>query len=605
MAVSASKLASMRAKLAGESKPNPVKKTRSRSKSKAKKATSKARKAVAKAKANPVKSRKTTKTKASRKPAKAKARKSTARTKKSRPRTRAPLSSSQIMQQNRASGGIPALPTPGRVSARAQQTSLFTEANPMEIIDEGAGGAGLAAARAKVEAARMARKAATKKSSKRKTSASKKRKSARKATAAGRSATAKKVASKRASTKRKTSKRKTSKPAVRKASKRKASKRKSSPRRASGRSPGGKLSKTVVTKTYLSNPQIEAKDIAAFGGGLIGGILVADIVDRFVATRTPEGKSNPLYGTDAMAAIHKKVGDDPIRLLATGGGAAASGVAAYALRDRMPTAAYGFAGIAAGFGMKVLGQLLSDYVVPYLFKSEAADDWSARLFPDYQEAPAAPGAAQGPRFGYTYGPYGQMGAPRPFVASPAVGSQGAVGGCGGGFAARYPYGANQRLAQAMNAVRSRDLSKVFPRVGGKPSCNCGVMPPQGRGCQVCGTAPAPVPPGVVPMPQPATPPIADVMQPVTPPPDVAVPAEPVANGDGDGRRYQLHPQAQDSIARKMTMKEAERRNFVVVDTGRGTGGDVRGPQEESGSGALAVMRMAKRTPQKKGKGRRR
>ena len=578
----------------------------------------------------------------------------------------APMSAAEMMAVNKrqALGGV-SYPSLGRVAAvtasqgAGETMSLFTKENPMEVVEQAptAQKGGIEEAKKRLEAIAMAR-AAAKRSAKK---ASIKRASIKRASvkaasvkaasvkAASAKAASAKAASVKAASARKSSKQRASQAAGRSraaaalaaekaavASERKVSVRKSSHkairRRASRRksmpsvSQHGHLTKTVVTRTYIANPVVELKDVAIAGGGLLVGIIAADVLDRFVATRAPEGQQKPLYGQLAAGKILEKA--DSMRLLASGGGTALFGVGAFMARDRMPGIAYALGGVAAGFGVKFLGQLIGDHLMPLLFKREKADEesWANRLFPDKQEE-ASGGTTQG-RIGLPAGyrdwanrrvmrsPYGYMGAPDayPFASAPAAqnGAVGCGGGCGSVPYGGYGAGMNERLAAAMQSIYNQPLGEVFPSPGARRSCNCGVMPPAG-GCVVCASQPSPVAPMAVPPAQvtpteqtPIT--VPNTTQPIAnqPPasqPPASQPTAAIVLQPQGSQELTLSPMAPpptfgavDQQVLNDALKRAKEQGFV-----RGPDGQVSGASEETVpaqaeevSATTALMRMTRK-----------
>lgn len=107
--------------------------------------------------------------------------------------------------------------------------------------------------------------------------------------------------------------------------------------------------------------------------GVAIGLLVADFVDRLVATRKPKDGKNPWYGADAAAAIYRK--PDAWRLgTQVVGGVLALGLAAWTRgRGIVPWLA---SGIAIGFGSNALLKLANWYLMPAVFKVDPAKPMS-------------------------------------------------------------------------------------------------------------------------------------------------------------------------------------------------------------------------------------
>jgi len=113
---------------------------------------------------------------------------------------------------------------------------------------------------------------------------------------------------------------------------------------------------------------LRAYGVAAVGVGL--GLIVADVTDRLIATRTPKDGRNPWYGKDAAGAIRMR--PDAWRLGGQAGGAVAGMAVAYWARGRgiIP---WLVGGIAVGFGANLVKQLWDWYLAPTVMKVELAD----------------------------------------------------------------------------------------------------------------------------------------------------------------------------------------------------------------------------------------
>jgi len=113
---------------------------------------------------------------------------------------------------------------------------------------------------------------------------------------------------------------------------------------------------------------IRSYGVAAVGVGI--GLIVADVTDRLIATRTPKDGKNPWYGKDAAGAIRMR--PDAWRLGGQAGGAVAGMALAYWTRGRgiIP---WLVGGVAVGFGANLVKQLWDWYVAPAVLKVEAAD----------------------------------------------------------------------------------------------------------------------------------------------------------------------------------------------------------------------------------------
>lgn len=144
----------------------------------------------------------------------------------------------------------------------------------------------------------------------------------------------------------------------------------------------------------LSNPAgpysaSSLRGYAIAAGGVGAGLVIADFVDRYVATRTPndsepskaEGK-HPWYGRDAAAAQRRR--PDAMRLGAQAVGAVGAMALTYWTRSGniMP---WLFGGTAVGFGANLLKQLTDWWVMPAIFsvdeKNPGEDSFGNRMFP--------------------------------------------------------------------------------------------------------------------------------------------------------------------------------------------------------------------------------
>jgi hypothetical protein len=130
----------------------------------------------------------------------------------------------------------------------------------------------------------------------------------------------------------------------------------------------------------LSNPAgpfsgESLRGFAVAAGGVGAGLVIADFVDRYVATRTPadsageggtakaEGQ-HPWYGRDAAAAQRRR--PDAMRLGAQAAGAIAAMALTYWTR-RGNVLPWLFGGTAVGFGANLLKQLTDWYLMPMVF----------------------------------------------------------------------------------------------------------------------------------------------------------------------------------------------------------------------------------------------
>lgn len=133
--------------------------------------------------------------------------------------------------------------------------------------------------------------------------------------------------------------------------------------------------------TYDANPVGNLRAFAVATGGIALGFILADGLDRFVATRKPTGGVRAYVGRDAATIINSK--PDSMRLAATALGTAAMMAASYYTSRRRPGVSYFFGGLAVGFGVKLLQQLANWYVMPAVFKvgdNKSEDTLANRLF---------------------------------------------------------------------------------------------------------------------------------------------------------------------------------------------------------------------------------
>ncbi len=173
-----------------------------------------------------------------------------------------------------------------------------------------------------------------------------------------------------------------------------ATKPKSPPRRRRKRRvPAGTYrnarSGTAITIKRIrtrENPALTTKETLVAGTALAAGMMLSDMVDRAVATRPPAGQQEPLYGAQAAAAVRAK--SDGLRLGVQLAGAASLGAAAYYAGNRNRAASIGLSGLSAGFFVKFLTKVLSDYAMPALFKVTASSERTLanRLYADSQTA---------------------------------------------------------------------------------------------------------------------------------------------------------------------------------------------------------------------------
>jgi len=205
-------------------------------------------------------------------------------------------------------------------------------------------------------------------------------------------------------------------------------------------------------------------------GGVGVGLIVADVLDRFVATRTPASASNgsaqvkgqrPWYGKDAAAAIRRR--PDAWRLGAQAALAVGAVALGYFTRNK-PLLSWFFGGLSVGAGSALFEKLWTWYAGPMLMSvdktkpsemtignrlysfeqgfvqddiDKAFETWptipqlmSAQAPGDNPTiAPVSSGALQGLPSGKAHsGASGTTGSPRHFVNT---GRLGKCGGCGG------------------------------------------------------------------------------------------------------------------------------------------------------------------------------
>lgn len=225
------------------------------------------------------------------------------------------------------------------------------------------------------------------------------------------------------------------------------------------------------------NPANQPKAVASFVVGSLAGIGVSVMLDRWLATRASSQTGDKVqYGQPAATMIHAK--SDGIRIFAqlAVGGLGAAGV--YAARKKMPILAVGLAGFAGVHLVHAGFMIMTDHVLPMLFKSKKAGDAGDRYFPDRQ--PAA-GSGQGgrPRLG------GKGGTRLPFGSKPAhIGpmATGSVGAC--------PSCSRKGLLEPCNNCGSKSGCGCNPfpktpkqachrKVSGQSSMGCGTVCPNG------------------------------------------------------------------------------------------------------------------------------
>ena len=146
---------------------------------------------------------------------------------------------------------------------------------------------------------------------------------------------------------------------------------------------GRKLSINHIMR--MANPVGNWGNVLVLGGGAIVGFVVADMVDRFVATRAGDAKY-PWYSHDAAQRIMLK--PDGMRIAAQAGVAVVFFLGSYAAQNRMPKTAYFLAGAAIGAVVRVGSQLLVSYVMPAAFSVTKGNEKSLgnRMYPTEQSA---------------------------------------------------------------------------------------------------------------------------------------------------------------------------------------------------------------------------
>jgi hypothetical protein len=153
------------------------------------------------------------------------------------------------------------------------------------------------------------------------------------------------------------------------------------------------------------NPTMSTYDAVGAGGGLLVGLVLSQMVDRGLATRAPEGKTEALYGMEATAALRTKA--DAVRVGAQLAGAVLFGAGSYFSRNYSSVASYTMGGTSAGFLVGFLLQIIGDYAMPAFFKASSPADktFSNRYYADKQDwtqqgatpaLPAAPPAGSTP-----------------------------------------------------------------------------------------------------------------------------------------------------------------------------------------------------------------
>lgn len=151
--------------------------------------------------------------------------------------------------------------------------------------------------------------------------------------------------------------------------------------------PGRRITDSV-TKKFRKNPAATWAEVGIGIASTVGFYTLADLADRYLATRTPKGGDKPLYGADAAVRLLAK--PDAMRLgVQAAGMVLGLGGAAYLAR-RMPKIAALIGGLGMGFGLKLGTMAVVSYLMPMILKSnEAGDGLGDRVFPLQQAKPQA------------------------------------------------------------------------------------------------------------------------------------------------------------------------------------------------------------------------
>jgi len=130
----------------------------------------------------------------------------------------------------------------------------------------------------------------------------------------------------------------------------------------------------IIVRTVRTNPINEVTGIAILGVTISAGLILASILDRMIATRTPKDGTHAWYGQDATARILAK--PDGMRLLAQAVGTVVGVGGGVMLAKKMPKTAYALAGLGIGFGAYLIWQLWNYFAAPAFFKVEKGDELS-------------------------------------------------------------------------------------------------------------------------------------------------------------------------------------------------------------------------------------
>lgn len=157
------------------------------------------------------------------------------------------------------------------------------------------------------------------------------------------------------------------------------------------------LGHSSATNARLANPianPVSMRSItglAVTGAGLGFGLVVSELVDRYVATRTPapqadgSGGKHPWYGRNAAIAYQRR--PDGVRLAVQGGGAVVA-LMLTGMTRKMPIVPFLAAGTTLGFAANLFQKLFNWYVLPKVLKVKEPGETSLanRLAPLEQDA---------------------------------------------------------------------------------------------------------------------------------------------------------------------------------------------------------------------------
>lgn len=127
------------------------------------------------------------------------------------------------------------------------------------------------------------------------------------------------------------------------------------------------------------------KGLAITAGGVGLGLVLSNLVDRYVATRTPEDGNNPWYGSAAAAAQARR--PDAMRLGAQAGLTVASMALTYWTRSGR-VLPWLFAGTTVGAAAGIVQKLVDWWVMPTLLEVKDPNEESLanRLYPVEQSS---------------------------------------------------------------------------------------------------------------------------------------------------------------------------------------------------------------------------